>query len=182
MAQTKTCKGTKKDGTPCKAKAITGGYCIGHRKQRSTVSCQLSAVSKNKEQDNPLTAPRMKRVWPKNKKYPECFEDRPRYFPCTNKKCRRVLLKNGGQAVLIKWKNNGLVHLRCRACNNNFSILEQKDLVNEQYTFPKLVPCPRCKSKETKAYHTRGSKQYRKCKKCHWTYCVHPVKQEKTKA
>ena len=57
-------------------------------------------------------------LWPRGKALPTVY--RRHAVPCP--KCRRVLLDNRSQAVVVCTTGGGLAYLRCRACGHRFKL------------------------------------------------------------
>lgn len=56
--------------------------------------------------------------WPEGKPMPDTYSKNIQ--PCPN--CRRVLLDNMGQAVVLRSTRDGLAYFRCRACGHRWKL------------------------------------------------------------
>lgn len=107
-------------------------------------------------------------LWPE-KKLPKEYDSTIKKYPCP--KCKRFLLDNMGQSVIVKSRDNVNIYFRCKGCGHNFS------LPRVSYVFEDLKLCSICGCK-TIAYSTRGRQQYRKCvnETCNWRGVVNGKK------
>ncbi|HUW31238.1 MAG TPA: hypothetical protein VM223_06465 [Planctomycetota bacterium] len=103
---------------------------VRHRTQPDADEAEADAVHAPASSKPPALAggtaafidnPRPRRFWPKDKPMPAAFRKvRREFLPC--KRCRRILLDDGGQAVIVTSSGDKLVALRCRSCNHTFQL------------------------------------------------------------
>ena len=72
-------------------------------------------------QDVVLTTRRLTR-WPKDRELPQYHVKSRRVQPCRSPTCRRLLLDNGGQAVVCTSSGHEIAWFRCRACGHRFCL------------------------------------------------------------